>query len=263
MSFMQQLDLKGLKIVWCGFLLSLIGGVINGLGSNANSGTSSITYTVSNSNIGATSIIGGILLIIAIVLTIVGLSKLKDLSEYYKKARNLYVISLIIGIIVAVICIGLVTLLFTATLTGAGTTQGGYGAGMAVVIIIAAVLVYIVILFYKNLLKGCHDTAELCGEDMLAEKFIRMWKLYIIGIILDIAGLVGMFIGSIASTFRSVSVQGGTTSMAAVVPGIILFGLGAVVSLIFIILLLIRMGKLCTFDGKSPGELKSTKPIEE
>ena len=236
----MTLNLKGLKIAWIGFLLSLIGGVISGIGAPKSNGT--VVATTS-----AGSVIGGILAIVAVILTIVGLSMLKDVSDYYRKSRNYMIIQLIVGIVFVALLMGLVV---TKLLSG-----GGLGAGAIVLcIIILAILAIVGILFYKYLLQGCEETAMCAGDADLAEKSRKLWKLYIIGFVIVIAGAVVMLIGmsvALSNATPESMLLVGATNIKAMVPGAIILVVGTIISLVFTILLLVRMAKICAYDGKT------------
>lgn len=235
----MTLKLKGLKITWIGFLLSLIGSVISGVGAPRSNGA-----VVATTSVG--SVIGGIISIISVILIIVGLSMIKDVSDHYRKARNYEIVQIIIAIVFVALVMGLVV----ANLS----SGGGLGAGAVVLCIIMVVILAIFsILFYRHLLKGCEATAVLAGDNTLAEKCCKLWKLYIISFVIVFAGVIIMFIG-MGVALSNVTPESvlfiGTAIISAMAPGMIILTIGAILMLIFTILLLVRMAKICAFDGK-------------
>lgn len=253
---MTKLDLKGLKITWIGLLLTLISGVLNGIGSQNTMSMSSGTVTVAQSTSPA-SALGGILSIVAFIVTVVGLSMAKNLSEHFKKARNLMIIVFIVSFVIAVIAVSVVAVqIINMSVTGANPVSAGLVIFLLVVIVILIVLSLVT---YRHLLKGCQETAVLCNENELGEKFLKMWKLFLIGIILVFAGVVVLFVGIIGAS------AAGAASFAAVigamVPGVVIVIAGMIIALVFQILLLVRIAKLCSYDGTEIGA--GEKPEEE
>lgn len=249
---MNPADLKGLRLIWAGYLSSLKGSVMTYFGSGSM--MSSASQLNDLRPVGAVYIfssIGGIISFIALVLIIIGLSMLKNISDYFIKARRLLVVSIIAAVALVVALAIFALLLFVTALAAPATVLTGYVGLGILVAILAVILVVLNILFYKNLLHGCSDMAALFRENELAEKFIKLWRLYITGINLIIAGvLISVFGGMIGATL-----QGGAVASIIIVTEAILLGAGMVISLIFISLLLVRLWNLCALDKKKPGEM--------
>ncbi len=241
--FMKMtLSLKGLKITWIGFLLSLIGSVVSGIGTPRSNGA--VVATTS-----AGTVIGVLISIVAVILIIVGLSMVKDISDHYRKARNYQIIQLIIAIIFVALVMGVVA----ASLSNGREPGTGF---IALCIVMVVILAVFAILFYRHLLQGCDATAVYAGDDNLAEKCRKLWKLYIVGFIIAIAGVIVLFIGLGAAINRIIpsmtsALMATSAMIRSMAPGMIIVGVGAVIMLVFSILLLIRMAKICSFDGKT------------
>ena len=248
-----KLNLGGLKILWIGMLLSIIGSVCSGSGSgNTVSNMTDMTTSASSASVGAGILgtIGGILGIVAFILVIVGLSQLKNVSVYFKKARNLQILLLILAIImVIVLAIGIaIAIVGVAADADAGVTVILIIAVVSIVLVI--VLVIFAILYNTNLLKGCQETAKLCEDYPLAEQFRKMRRMYIIAIILIAVGAVVMIGGLIIFGVTSASGADGTAALIALIPGIALIAVGGIIMLIYTILLLVRLIILWKYDGK-------------
>jgi len=253
---MNPADLKGLRLIWTGFLSSLIGGVMTCFGSGSLlSSASQLNDLEPVGTVYISSSIGGVISFIALIMIIVGLSMLKSISDYFIKARRLLVISIIVGVVMVVALVIFALLLFLTALAASATALTGYVGLGILVVVLAAILVVLNILFYKNLLHGCSDMAALFRENELAEKFIKLWRLYIIGTILIIAGVLIYVFGGIAVFSIGVTLQGEAVVSIIIVTEVILLGAGMVISPIFIILLLVRLWSLCTLDEKKPGEM--------
>lgn len=251
----MKLDLKGLKIVWIGLLLSIVGSLCSGSGgSNAVQGVADMTVTESTAGANVAGTIGGIIGIVAFILVIVGLSKLKNVSPYFKKARNLQIALLILAIVFVVI----LAVVIAVAVIGAdsfGSALGGALAGLAVALIVFLILMLVfAILYNTNLLKGCQQTAKICEDYSLADQFRKMRKTYIIAIVLVVAGAIVMICSILVfgvATASGLSIGNANAQvLIALVPGVVLIIIGAVIMLIYTILLLVRMAFLWKYDGK-------------
>ena len=252
----MKMDLKGLKIAWAGMLLSIIASAISGSGSgNSIQALENIGETTASSGTNVLSSIGGAIGLVAFILMIVGLSRLKDVSDHFRKARNLQIIMFIVAIVfVVVIVIALV--MFTVVL-GAETGIGALSICMTLMIIMIVLLLIFGILFYRNLLRGCNETAYKAGDDELAVKFKKMWKTFLTGIILTAAGSIVMIIGVISLIGTGIAGAADavvTQSLIVITPGVIIMVVGAIFMLVFTILLLVRMALLFAYDGKEISE---------
>ena len=251
----MKLDLNGLKIVWVGLLLSIIGSLCNGSGGRgAVQDVADLTVTESAAGTSVLGTIGGIIALVAFILVIVGLSKLKNVSPYFKKARNLQIVLLILAIVFVVV---LAVVIAGAVIgsSSAGAALGGAAIGMAVVLIVFMILLLVFAIMYNtNLLKGCQQTAKLCENKPLANKFRKMRSQYITAIGLVVAGAIVMIctifiFGATAAAGISLGSEDLQT-LIAIVPGVILIVVGAIIMLVYTILLLVRMAILWKYDGK-------------
>lgn len=248
-----KLDLKGLKLVWIGMLLSIIGSICNGSGSrNAVSNLTDITTSASAASAGASVLgtVGGILGIVAFILVIVGLSQLKNVSVYFKKARNLQILLLILAIVmVIVIAIGIAIVMIGGAADPDASVTAIIGVAVAAIVLVI-VLVIFAILYNTNLLKGCQETAKICEDYPLAEQFRKMRRMYIIAIILIAVGAVVMIGGLIIFGVTAASGAEGTAVLIALIPGVVLIVVGGIIMLVYTILLLVRLIILSKYDGK-------------
>lgn len=267
----MKLDLKGLKIVWVGMLLSIIGSICSSSGGGrAAQAITDFTGDESGA-VGALGTVGGIIAIVAFILVIVGLTKLKNVSPYFKKARNLQIALLILAIIfvfvlaviIAVSIVGVGSAIGAADMSSAAA--GGVLAAAGVVLIVFVILIMVFgIKFQTNLLKGCQQTAKRCEDHTLAEKFRRMRKQYIAAIVLVVIGIIVMicsilllgvlpFVGTAAADiYPGNNVQ----PLIGIIPGAVLILIGGIIMLVYTILLLVRMAILWKYDGK---EITQTK----
>lgn len=239
----MKLELKGLKITWVGFLLSIIGAVISATGVQGNVG--SVDNTTS-----AGAMISVIVSLVSVIMIIVGLTMVKKVSDHFRKARNYEIVQ----IIVAIVFVGLVMGL------AAGKLINGAASGLTTGIVVISVIMIVIlaifsILFYKHLLKGCEDTALYAKSESLAERFRKLWKLFIVGFVIAIAGAIVMLIGLGVAVNRILTslenaLEVSNAMMRGALPGGIVLIVGAIIMFVFTILLLIRMAKLCTFDGE-------------
>lgn len=243
------MDRRGLKIVWVGMLLSLIGSFVSSYSSGDNVG--SFVTEAGQSAAGTILSAGsGVVSLVAFILTIVGLSQLKGESAYFKRARNLLIATLIATIVVVVV---LAVVIIGAAVAGAPEESFLLIPALCIVVLIALLLVFS-ILYYRNFLKGCQYVSKRCGESLLAEKFMKMWRRFVVAVILVAAGgvaLIGGIIylaGSNPNGLAGIVPESGNVedlvSLAALLPGIVLMIIGGVMLFIFTILLLVRVGIL-------------------
>ena len=261
----MKLDLKGLKIVWIGMLLSIVGSLCNSSGSrNAVQNITDLTSDASTAGASALGTIGGIIALVAFILVIVGLTKLKNVSPYFKKARNLQIALLILAIIfvvvlavvIAVAVIGVGSAVAAADISSASTDGALVAAGVVLIVFVVLMLVF-GILFNTNLLKGCQQTAKLCDEHVIADKFRKMRKQYIVAIVLVVIGVIViicsvLFLGIAASAGAAADIYPGNNvqPLIGIIPGAVLVAIGGIIMLVYTILLLVRMAILCKYDGK-------------
>ena len=257
----MKLDLKGLKIVWIGYLLSIVGSLCSSSGGrNAVQNLSDLTVTESTASTGVAGTIGGILGIVAFILVIVGLSKLKTVSPYFKKARNLQIVLLILAIVFVIVFAVVIVAAVIGVGAEVGTDSFGPELGGALLVAGIVLIIFMILLlvfgikYNTNLLKGCQQAAKLCEDADLAKRFGKMRKQYVTAIGLVVAGAIVMICTMIV--FGATSAAGlslGSESLQtliALVPGVILMIIGAIIMLIYTILLLVRMALLWKYDGK-------------
>ncbi len=266
----MKLDLKGLKIVWVGMLLSIAGSLCSGSGGrNAVQGVAELTVTESTAGASVPGTIGGIIGIVAFILVIVGLSKLKDVSPYFKKARNLQIVLLILAIVfvfvLAFVIAGVVIGSGSADASSIGSALGSAVLAAGIVLIVFMILLLVFGIKYNtNLLKGCQQTAKLCEDGNLAKQFRKMQKTYVTAIGLVVAGAIVMIctmivFGATAAAGLSLGSED-FQALIALVPGVVLIVIGGIIMLIYMILLLVRMALLWKYDGKEiPQQTEETQ----
>ena len=258
----MRLDLKGLKIVWVGMLLSIVGSLCSSSGSrNAVQGVTDLTMSenTASTGVGAMGTIGGVLAIVAFILVIVGLSKLKYVSPYFKKARNLQIALLILAIVLVVVLAVVLVATIIGPLSGSASSDGAalgaplIGAGVVLIVFVILMLIF-GILYNTNLLKGCQQTAKLCEDANLSKQFWKMRKTYIIAIVLVVVGVIvivcSVFVLGAATADLPAQPGNNIQPLIGIIPGAVLTAIGGIIMLIYTILLLVRMALLWKYDGK-------------
>lgn len=197
-----NLDMKGLKFIVIAQIISLVYGVAVGglsvirgiiVGASVNNeahgfAPNAIMMFINFLNIGA-----GVAII---VLMIMGLSRLTQYSESFKKSRLFYIINLVSSLIFVFVVIVFCGI-FLVRGVSAGNDYGDISSFKPIFITVMVLLgLYLVaaavlsIMYVRMLCLGCTELALATGNNVLENKFTKIEKAYRICMIIYTVGVV-------------------------------------------------------------------------
>ena len=207
-------DLKGLFYVFIASILSLVSEL-------AMSGGNRVLTTICE-----------ILAFVALVLILIGLSKVKDVSPHFKTARTMYILQIVMLVVVAI-----------AAVVAVVSAGAGQGVGVIVLMIALILLAVFDLLATINLLRGCANVAMDNNEKGFARKCHRVWKLYVIAIIVMIVGvlIIGIIAVNNVGLIQNMSDGQLSNFVAKLGAGVIVVIIAAILLLIAEILKIVRV----------------------
>jgi uncharacterized membrane protein len=158
-------DLKGLFYVFIALILSLVADV--GMSARSN----------------AVTTIMGIVSLAALILILVGLSKVKEVSPHFRKSRNMYIAQLIMTI-------AIIAALVVAVAGAYSSNTAGVFGGLVVFFVFLILLLVFAILATVNLLQGCANVAMDNKDRVFARKCHTAWRLYVAAVVLTIIAVI-------------------------------------------------------------------------
>ena len=211
-------DLKGLFYVFIALILNLVAG----FGMSVKSDT-------------VTTILG-IVSLAALVLILVGLSKVKGVSPHFRKSRNMYIVQLVFSVIVCV------SIIVAAAGAYSDSTPGILG-GVVVLFISIILLLVFSILGTINLLQGCANVAMDNKEKGFARKCHKVWRLYVASVVLMIIGviIIGVIVLNNLSLIQNMSEDLMSAFIVKLGAGAIVAGIAGILLFISYILKIIRV----------------------
>jgi|GEM_PF-2017581 len=257
-------NLKGLKLVFIGLIVQLASSASSGatIGDHVNNIT---TTSGLDSGVDVFSVIMGITSLVGLILVIVGLSKVKMYSINFLKARNYYIVNILLGVavvILAVIMAGLaVSSISTYNLSGSTSTGSGTIIALVVIVFVLAVVMAVIgLLAIRGMMLGCADVAAANGDEFLAVRCRRAWKLFLAAALITIAASVALLIAIIVAAVSTIGSSSFGSDyhlgMAGGLIAAIIFIVAAVIfSIVAQILIIVRVWNTYSrFNGKAmPG----------
>ena len=246
-------DLKGLRLVFTGFILQMIAaflgsGTISGISKELGKALSSVDSQSSGMSI--LSVVSGAVALVALILIIVGLSRLKRVSPYFRQSRNLYIADILVAVaLVVVVMVMAGSALASAsssTLTGNTSIMSGIlGMTLLAVAIVIVAMAVISILAIRSLMFGCGVVAAASGDYVYKEKCHRTWKLFLLSKILVVVALAVLVVTGLTSVISDFNSTGSVDIGAGLVTGgllaaVVFFIVAAIMAFIAQIQLLMR-----------------------
>ena len=246
-------DLRGLKLVFTGFILQMIASLL-GSGSIGNIskelGKALSSVDSDSSGMSVLSMASGVLALAALILIIVGLSKLKRVSTYFKQARNLYIANILVAVaLVVVVMVMAGSALASASssnLTGNTSIMNGLlGMTLLAVAIVIVAMAVISILAIRSLMFGCGAVAEASGDIAYKGKCHRTWEMFLLAKVLVVVALAVLVVTGLTSVISDFNSTGSVDVGADLIKGgllgaVIFFMAAAVLKLVVQVQLLMR-----------------------
>lgn len=205
----KKYNLRGLNLVFISLLLSIIPAIVMSIYTQFAS--ANIGEGLATGNVFYLALLGFTFLMM--ILVIIGLSMVKKYSVRFKKARNIFIGNLILTIVAVGLIVGGVLFVFYSINSDGDAPE--YSKTIMLICLALAAICYLAtiiinLLFIKNLMGGCAEIANSCGDKGYGFKCSRTWIEYWILIILTVGSVVSAIIVSGNALIESLGENGGT-----------------------------------------------------